>query len=713
MRDAGAHKAESQDATLDRAIQTTATRLWFWAGLGFVAAGFAFLELLDPYFFCQDDALTLELPAVLMSCRGIWRGMLPEYNPFIFLGSPTPAIGGSYPLMYLAYGIARHLLGNEYATFDVFAAIHLIAGYCIMFFLARRLGIGPMLAVLASLTFVLSGPLLVMARCWHSFTVLAVAIPLFAVFVDRLRTGPVTWRWAVALGVALGAYYHSGFPQLFVLGCGILLIHAAALTAAGLLPRQRLMWLVPALALGAAISIPVFYQQWRLSREMSLDDAGGGDGVGGNLLSMLLPYPVAAGTLPNDWGSLNLQWNGHFYYFGTVLLIAFLAALATLLRRLFKPRGTTPDPAAFSVMQLALTVPAIVAFLLALGESGGLWWLMGLLPVGLRNNPFRAMPWFVFFACLAGARYLEDFIASRPAVAGQSLEQRRGRLLAGVAGVGLVLVALHLTRVGIAFYTYGFRPYPELPTELAKVIGLDEAGRQQRLMSFAAMRSTDPSYPFALPHNLPCVYEVPALFGYDPLVQRFSRYNACLKRVLTQPEAALAAYGVRWLVVHRTVWGGWDQQTPNRFENIFPFVELLNTPLGRNPQQPLGTMTDYVKVIEVPDAAPLAFDVDRPADALPLRMSVAGLEISLEPESQPRKIVANFLRYPDMVATVDGQPAEVMEDQWQRIEVAAPPHARTIRIRYSPPKAPGMVMALILALGAAGAMLVCRRAAAG
>ena len=644
MRDAGAHKAESQDATLDRAIQTTATRLWFWAGLGFVAAGFAFLELLDPYFFCQDDALTLELPAVLMSCRGIWRGMLPEYNPFIFLGSPTPAIGGSYPLMYLAYGIARHLLGNEYATFDVFAAIHLIAGYCIMFFLARRLGIGPMLAVLASLTFVLSGPLLVMARCWHSFTVLAVAIPLFAVFVDRLRTGPVTWRWAVALGVALGAYYHSGFPQLFVLGCGILLIHAAALTAAGL---------------------------------MSLDDAGGGDGVGGNLLSMLLPYPVAAGTLPNDWGSLNLQWNGHFYYFGTVLLIAFLAALATLLRRLFKPRGTTPDPAAFSVMQLALTVPAIVAFLLALGESGGLWWLMGLLPVGLRNNPFRAMPWFVFFACLAGARYLEDFIASRPAVAGQSLEQRRGRLLAGVAGVGLVLVALHLTRVGIAFYTYGFRPYPELPTELAKVIGLDEAGRQQRLMSFAAMRSTDPSYPFALPHNLPCVYEV------------------------------------RWLVVHRTVWGGWDQQTPNRFENIFPFVELLNTPLGRNPQQPLGTMTDYVKVIEVPDAAPLAFDVDRPADALPLRMSVAGLEISLEPESQPRKIVANFLRYPDMVATVDGQPAEVMEDQWQRIEVAAPPHARTIRIRYSPPKAPGMVMALILALGAAGAMLVCRRAAAG
>jgi hypothetical protein len=66
---------------------------------------------------------------------------------------------------------------------------------------------------------------------------------------------------------------------------------------------------------------------------MSLNDPGGGDGVGGNLLSMLLPYPLVQGTLPNMWGSLNLQWNGHFYYFGSVLLVAFLAAVAGLLWR--------------------------------------------------------------------------------------------------------------------------------------------------------------------------------------------------------------------------------------------------------------------------------------------------------------------------------------------------------------------------------------------
>ena len=698
-----------QDANSSRTARNASDSPWFWAGLAFVVAAFALLELLDPYFFCQDDALSLELPGVLMSCRGIWQGLAAEYNPFIFLGSPTPAISGTYPPMYLAYGIARHLLGDEYATFDVFAAIHLLAGYCLTFVVARRLGIGPVLATLASLTFVLSGPVLVMARCWHSFSVLPVAIPLFALLVDRLRTGPLTWRWPVATGLSLGAYYHSGFPQLFVLGCGLMLVHAAALAAFGEVPWRRLRWLVPALAFGAALSIPVFYQQWRLSREMSFDDPGGGDGVGGNLLSMLLPYPLVRGTLPNIWGSLNLQWNGHFYYFGSVLLVAFLAAVAVLAWRQTGGRAHVANTGDSSRLQLALVIPAVVAFLLSLGDSGGVWWLMGLLPVGLRNNPFRAMPWFVFFACLVGARYLEDFVASRQPIAGQSLEKQRLRLLFAIAGIGLVLVALHLTRIGIAFYTYGFRPYPQLPTELAKVVGPDEGGRQQRIMSFAAMRSTDPSYPLAMPHNLPCAYELPAFFGYDPLVQRFGRYTACLERVLVKPQAAFAAYGVRWLVIHRTAWGGWKPETPNRFEQVFPFVELLHTPLGGNPQQPMGELVDYVKVIEIPDAAPLAFDAARPTEALPLRMSVAGLDVDLGSEAEPRKIVANFLRYPDIVATADGKPAAVTEDGWQRIVVDVPADAKQIRIRYSPPRAPGIVMGVLLAAAGAVAMYACGR----
>jgi len=697
-------------STNDASARRFTPAFWFWAGLAFVATAIGLLEVLDPYFFCQDDALVLELPCVLLNCRGIWQGLLPEYNPYNFLGSPTPVISGTYPPMLLAYAVARHLLGDDHATFDVFAAIHLLVGYCLGFVVARRLGTAPVLAALASLTFVLSGPVLVMARCWHSFSVLATFIPLFAMVVDRLRTGPVTWRWPVVTGVLLGLYYHSGFPQLFVLGCGIMLVHAGALAVVGLLPRRRLFWLGPALSFGAALSIPVFYQQWRLARELSMNDSGGGDGVGGNLLSMLLPYPLVQGTLPNMWGSLNLQWNGHFYYCGTVLLIAFLAVVVTLAWRRIGGQSKTAT-GRDSSLWLALVIPAVVSFLLALGESGGLWWLMGLLPIGLRNNPFRALPWFVFFACLAGASYLDDLLDDRWPSDDQASATKRSRVLAGIAGVGLVLVALHLTRVGIAFYTYGFRPYPQLPAELAKVVEPDEAGRQQRIMTFAAMRSTDFSYPLAIPHNLPSEYEVPAFYGYDPLVQRFGRYHACLERVLTQPQAALAAYGVRWLLVHRTVWGGWEPQTPNRFERFYPFVELLDT-LGKNRQEILPELDEYLKVIEIPDAAPLAFDAAEPSAPLPLHMSVAGLGIGLVPEPEARKIVANFLWYPDIVATVDGSRVEVSEDEWQRIVVSVPAGAKELRIRYSPPRAPGLWIALLLSIVGVVATLACRRATA-
>jgi hypothetical protein len=695
------------------ADEPLAARVWCWGGLAFVVAALALLELLDPYFFCQDDALSLELPVVLEACRGLWRGMMPDYNPYTFLGDPSHAVNGFYPPLYGAYAIARHVLGDEGATFDVFAVVHLLAGYGLTYLVARRLGVAPPLACLAAAAFVLSGPVLVMARCWHAFAAPALFIPLFALLADRLRDGPVDWRWPTVTGLTLGLYYHAGFPQLFVLGCGLLIVHAAALAAVGLVPWRRLRWLVPALAFGAAISVPIFFQQWRLSREMVGDDPPGGEGIAGNLLPMLLPYPLTQGTLPNGWGNVNLEWNGHFYYSGTVLLAAFLAAIVTHAWRRFRVPTTVAGAAAASTrssarLQLALAIPAVVAFLLALGPSGGLWWLMGLFPVGLRNNPFRVLPWVVFFAGLAGACFLEDVLAAPRFSAAGTPWWRRRRVEAALAGVGLTLVALHLTRVAIAFFVYGFMPYPQLPDELVAAFGPDASGRQQRIMSFAAMRSSDPSYPLALPHNLPCVYEVPAVFGYNPLVQRFGRFNACLERITARPAEGLAAYGVRWLLVHRTDWGGWPPQTENRFERFFPFLELLHA-LSDKRQLSLPDLEEYLRVIELPDAAPLAFDAARPADALPLRMSVAGLDIDLVPEAEPRRVVANFLRYPDIVATADGQAVPVAEDDWQRIVVEVPAGIRAVQIRYRPPWGAALLLALLPAAAGVVAVFACRR----
>ena len=66
------------------------------------------------------------MAGLLMNYRSVWQGLAAEYSAYIFLGSPTPAIGGIYPPMYLAYRMARHLQGDVHAMLDVFAAIHLL-----------------------------------------------------------------------------------------------------------------------------------------------------------------------------------------------------------------------------------------------------------------------------------------------------------------------------------------------------------------------------------------------------------------------------------------------------------------------------------------------------------------------------------------------------------------------------------------------------------
>lgn len=687
-----------------------ATAGWFVAGLAFVAGTIAFLELLYPYYFCQDDALVAELPLVLAHLRAAGRGQPYDYTPWILLGSPVPSIIATYPPLQFAHAIARDVLGDEHATFEVSAILHLLAGYGLTFHVARRLGIRPVLAALVGLTFVLSGPVLVMARCWFAFGSLAVFIPLLALFPDRLRRGPVGPGWPIGLAAALGAYYHAGFPQLFVLGCGLMLAHAAALAAWGLVPWRRLVWLAPALLLGAAIALPLFHRQWQLSQEVTLTDPGGGIGLEHNLPALVLPYPLARGSLPNFWDNVNPQWSGHFWYFGTVLLLAFAVAVFRAIRRWWFPASAPPPcgPAEAGLIP-ALAVPAVSSFLLALGEWGGLWWLMGLLPVGLRNNPFRALPWFVFFACLTGACFIDAFVSAPRSFGNAGSASRARRFLATTVLAGVALMALHVTRVGIAFYSYGFRPYPELPPRLAAVIAPDDRGIRHRIMSFAALRTTDPTLPFVLPLNLAVHAGVPAFHGYDPLVQRFGRYVDCATRVMADPRRALAAYGVRWIVIHRTVWGGWQPQTQNRFETVLAFQECLKPLLDAGlPEVDPAETGEFVRVVEIPEAAPLAFDAAAPTEPLPLRASTDGLEIGIPPGG-PRRVVANFLRYPRIVATADGRPVDVSEDEWRRIVVDVPAGAGSVAIRYRPDHRAGLVAAAVAAAGGLAALAVAAR----
>src|ERR1019366_3556681 len=110
-------------------------RGWNVAGWLGLIGGFIGLEVMQPYYFTQDDALVGELPGILLGCRSLWQGTFPDWNPYVFLGAPLATIGFwaiTYPPQLLSYAIARHLLGNEFATMEVFAALHLVVGFWAM-----------------------------------------------------------------------------------------------------------------------------------------------------------------------------------------------------------------------------------------------------------------------------------------------------------------------------------------------------------------------------------------------------------------------------------------------------------------------------------------------------------------------------------------------------------------------------------------------------
>ncbi|MGA2067662.1 MAG: hypothetical protein ABSG86_22030 [Thermoguttaceae bacterium] len=679
--------------------------LWLAFGLAVVVLALGVLERREAFYFCQDDALVSELPLWLGACRSVWNGVLPEYNPYNLLGTPLLAMGAglTYPPLYLAYAVARHVLGNEYATVDVFAAMHLLAGFAVTYLVARRLGFHPAVACLVGLSLVLSGVMLITGRCWPIFLLVPVFQPLLVLAADRLRRGPVGWRWATATGLVLGLYYHGGFPQLWVFGVFFFVLHLLCLWVWRTVPFRRLLWAVPALLVAASLVLPLLTQQWLLSRDMGPYQGRSG-GIGYRFWPFFLPYPLCRDTLPDDWGSTDYHYGGHFYYAGTLLSVLFLVALGDWLWALTRRRwrGTR-----LRVGAHVWTLLAVVALVFCLGDAGYAWKLVAKLPGGLNSHPFRILPFFVLFSSLAGGMILQRLLGRMPM-------PRAKAVAAGVTVIGCVLLLYHVGCCRAAFYSYGFRPYPPLPDELAAVLRLPSAGTPYRSVYYAPQRTVDPTYPFCLPHNLPALYQLPALFGYNPLFEHKARYRRVLDSIHEDMGSSLRAYGVRWCLVHRTAV---DEPHPSPggshdLEKIIVF-DALGGRLDFARRWAVGGPESAVEVCELDHPAPLGFRMESPGRPLPVRLDGRGIHLDLGGAALESNVVVNFLEYPELHAYVDGQPAEIRVDRWQRMVVHAPAGSRQLDVSCQPPWSAGLLAGCsLLALGILS-MLILEKTGAG
>jgi hypothetical protein len=669
---------------------------WFLAGSLFLGVALWMLEWRQPYYFTQDDALVAELPAMLTGCRGVWAGIWPNFNPYTNMGAPLANLGLNsltYPPTYLAYAIARHFLADEYATLEVFAVLHLCAGYLVLFGLVRQQGGSSAVAVMVALCVVLSGSTLIIGRCWPAFVPLVLWLPVLAWGMARLCQGPVGWLWTVVMGSAIGLTFHVGFPQNSLWVTGFFVAAVPILVVLSAVPWRRGLFAVPAVLLGVGIALPIALPQMRVAEGMGpRGELGGGLPLPEAWLCMVFPYPIAQAAHPKDWGTFEREYMGQLYFFGGLLVSLFVANFLALL----STRWSWPMwRGQFWFLAAAVTL------LLMQGDAWGLWGLIRSLPVVGRVNshPFRLLPFFVLFASLAGGLVLERTL--RRAV------HRRSWEVVLALGVG-VLLLYHVSLARPSFYTYSFRPYAALPEEMATLLGAPDAPTG-RVMAWSHLRSTNPASASSLFNALPAVYRVPAFNGYDPLVENTPPYTFAAHWFRESPWEAARAYGLRW---HLSVQGIGPIRAADAglyaMEEKPPFAEAFDklAPL----QLPRAFESGPILMTQLADVDPLAFRVGHPEEPMPLRMHVGGIDVDVE-TAQGHNVIVNFLWRPQMKAWVDGVATPCEFDSWLRIRVEIPPGARKLEIRYAPDWMTGIWCGSAAIIAGVGLQLLLRRRA--
>jgi hypothetical protein len=665
---------------------------WLLGGLLFLAGALVVLESIEPKYFVQDDNFVQFLPVILQSCRSLEEGVFPNWDPYQFGGAPTAAVGVyalTYPPTYVSYGVARHLLGDEYLTLDVFCILHLGLGYLATFWCARAAGLRPLLACLGALSFVLSGYNLIVGRSWYYMTPVVVYAPLLVLAVIRLQQRPPGWRWVLGTGLVIGAFFHAGNAQMWLYAlmlCGLAVLLLALL---GALPWRRVAAAVPAGFIGLAVAAPLFLPQLVVTAD-SERLGGWGVGLGSGVHSMFLPYPLVQPGLYDMIGApREMERGGHLYYSGTLFSAAGLGALCLMLGWFVVcrwPKGTLRP----ILIRNIWLVCALVAIVLGIGHGAFLWTVLSSMPVMSKfTNPFKFIAFVNLFCVLGGGLVLER----------QLRLSRRQPLWEGLLALGVAgLLLYHCTQARLSLYSYVDRPYPALPDELSRLLRGEDGQPVQRIWCAAAKRSPVSGYAVSLEHNLPSVYGILATEGYDPLVEASTPNRQAKRHLWEAPVKACRAYGIRWVLVHESTphpsfgsnpWVEWMERIERKRHLILKDLQAQARPKLEVPN---------LRVLELSGVAPLAFTDTQSPHALPLQIDGSGLRVEVASLSRDRRVVVNFLWRPEMKAWADGQPVELDEDWWGRMVAYVPAGAQTLQIRYEPPWTDGWQLAAFLAL---------------
>lgn len=661
---------------------------WAWPvfGAGVLLAALVIVETQCSYYFTQDDAFAENMPYMLQGCRSVFSGVFPEWNPYSLMGSPAASTGYHsllYPPTYLAYFVATYIFGNENLMMEVYAILHLIAGYAAMYWASRKLGMRPSLAVLASLCFVLSGYFLICGGSWPAMVTLAVWTPLLVVSLVELDRRAVGWKWATLTGLAIAIPFYVGFSQNWLYMMIGFATGVVFLTLTGRVSFRRVVWVIPALLFGLAFCSPLLYSQLQWASDL-IRPAPYGEGMEPGLLATLAPYPLSRANFPLGFvGNAGHEYETQLYYFGTLFALVGFAACGVLIAYRWNKQ---------LLRQNVWLLCAVVAMLLSIGKAGVLWQLIMKMPLlsKVSDHPFRAMPIFNLFAILGAGIILERLL--------QRVQRQRVWEL-GLALTVVVLLLYHAFFARASFYSYGDKPYPPMPEAMARLLRPASSTELRRCIAIAPVRSSQRGFCLSMPLGLASAYSIPSVDSYDPAVGG-KPLNVTMRTRLVQDSVnAARAYGIRWVLLH----------------NATIPVNTVTSPLEVTLENERCVRTLYPAsshVVNLPDvnleirelagSNPLAFAESKPNEPLPIKLSGAGADVDLSKVQGGGSVIVNILAWPRLAAYADGKPRAITSDSWGRVRVDIPPGATTLSVRYRGPWAAGILLGIAVGLVGGG-----------
>jgi hypothetical protein len=616
--------------------------------------------------FAVSDGLAQFGPVSVLAAKAILSGNFPLFNFYQFLGHPLLEVGyypAIYPLTPAAYLLSLALPGGAQHMWSVLCSLQVLfnTGCCYLCF-RRCFAVPPILASVGALSVAFCGLALLQGGEWfYSLTVYGF-VPLVWYCTFRCRTARGL-SWPLLIGVAVSVFVWGSNVQYVFYAAHFMAVMALGWLLGGATERRTalLRFAIAAVVTGALIAPYFAIIQSHVGgsiREI------GTVSIEKYFWLTLDPWSVMrasawpiGGLEPHD-ALRPLAAN----YIGLIPALGILIAPYALFV-IFRSRRAEFFPV------IALVVMTLSAFLLAIGPSGGIGYVLYQLPV---YNWFRhSIKWGSFFQL--SSVFLGIVAISSCLEAHRRLRLRRTWIEGGawLLTVGLLIsqVATFDQRLRLTGDTL---PLPE------PVIGFEPSARHTAIWHPGGEWNYQGDLTKSLlAFNYLSFFELPGLLGYEPQILRRNFEvvgHHFFPGFFQGAEAVDLAYLQRWGVRFIRLPKHGADAALEILRARFPGVLLLD----RGVDSSLG-----VRVVELPEARPLVFG--KGIHVRTLRIGPAGVIATLHAANNRSRLTFNWLANEGFAITLDGSPVPWRADVHNRPVIAVEgsgPHS--VHLRYGP-----------------------------